>query len=247
MDVNATGMFDITGTMWLVTLFVLYGIKSAFIPWLWPIFNQVFLMVYLATWLRRSGVMTGAEWIRVRFGSSRGAMFSHISVVIFAIAGMIAGIAAALSFSLLPYLKNLSPLNSFPILLLLSGGVSVWVTLRTKPEDMAVLKQFYKRTHPWGLWGPVVRAIREGGKADFQPNRSLLKDVVNVAVGIVWQLCLCLLPFYLVIRDWKGFWAVAAALTVTSVFLKMNWYNKLGNEVIQPNAVPTDFAASEGC
>ena len=75
---NATGMFDITGTMWLVTLFVLYGIKSAFIPWLWPIFNQVFLMVYLAMWLRRSGVMTGAEWIRVRFGSSRwGDVFAY--------------------------------------------------------------------------------------------------------------------------------------------------------------------------
>lgn len=32
---NATGMFDITGTMWLVTLFFLYGMKNVFIPWLW--------------------------------------------------------------------------------------------------------------------------------------------------------------------------------------------------------------------
>ena len=55
-------------------------------------------------------------------------------------AGMITGIAAALSFSYLPYMEDLSPLNSFPILLLLSGGVSVLVTLMTKPEDMAVLK-----------------------------------------------------------------------------------------------------------
>jgi len=30
---NATGMFDITGTMWLVTLFFVYGVKSAWIPW----------------------------------------------------------------------------------------------------------------------------------------------------------------------------------------------------------------------
>jgi hypothetical protein len=28
---------------------------------LWPTFNQVFLMVYLSSWLRRSNVMTGAE------------------------------------------------------------------------------------------------------------------------------------------------------------------------------------------
>ncbi|MCJ7777566.1 MAG: hypothetical protein MUP16_04555, partial [Sedimentisphaerales bacterium] len=81
---NATGMFDITGTMWLVTLFFVYGVKSTWIPWVWPIFNQVFLMIYLATWLRRSKVMTGAEWIRTRFGTSRGAELSHISVIIFA-------------------------------------------------------------------------------------------------------------------------------------------------------------------
>lgn len=574
---NATGMFDIAGTMWLVTLFVLYGIKSAFIPWLWPIFNQVFLMIYLATWLRRSGVMTGAEWIRVRFGTSQGATLSHISVVIFAIvgvigflayafqgvgkfvsvffpwdfrphtyalvlmgittvyvilggmysvvitdliqfllltfsavcvgwiaisrttaagiaastpagwdnlffgwklnldwsgllgagnaqiaadgydfftifimlvlfkgilaslagpapnydmqrvlatrspreaalmswftsvalfipryllvagigvlgivffsenlnqmgeqvdfeqvmpyvlnnfipagllglmlagllaafmstfdctvnagasyvvkdiyqryiqpnasnsrlvllsyissilivilgvsfgfmtksinqivqwivaglyggyiapnvlkwywwrfngygyfAGMIAGIAAALSFPrLLPALSlrlfpdltfNFSPLNSFPILLLFSGAVSILVTLMTKPEKMAVLKQFYMDTRPWGFWKPVIRVLQEEHPA-FEPNRSFLKDAVNVTVGIVWQLCLCLLPFYLVIRDWKGFWAVAVVLAGTSVFLKINWYNKLENDVVQMKTVPTDSTLPEG-
>ena len=61
---NASGMFDIAGTMWLVYLLFIYGMKSVWIPWLWPVFNQVFLMVYLSAWLRRSSVMTGAEWIR---------------------------------------------------------------------------------------------------------------------------------------------------------------------------------------
>ena len=51
---NASGLFDISGTMWLVALLVVYGMKSIWIPWLWPVFNQVFLMVYLSTWLRRS-------------------------------------------------------------------------------------------------------------------------------------------------------------------------------------------------
>ncbi|MBN1855291.1 MAG: hypothetical protein JW829_21350 [Pirellulales bacterium] len=49
---NASGMFDITGTMWLVYLLFIYGLKSIWIPWVWPTFNQIFLMVYLATWLR---------------------------------------------------------------------------------------------------------------------------------------------------------------------------------------------------
>lgn len=86
---NASGMFDITGTMWLVYLVFVYGLKGAFIPWLWPVFNQIFLMVYLSTWLRRSNVMTGAEWIKTRFGTGMGAQLSHIIIVIYAIVSVI--------------------------------------------------------------------------------------------------------------------------------------------------------------
>jgi solute:Na+ symporter, SSS family len=59
------------------------------IPWLWPTFNQIFLMVYLSAWLRRSKVMTGAEWIKTRFGTGRGAQLSHIIVVIYAFVSII--------------------------------------------------------------------------------------------------------------------------------------------------------------
>ena len=82
---NASGMFDISGTIWLVTLMFVYGIKSAWIPWLWPVFNQIFLMVYLSKWLRRSNATTGAEWIGTRFGFGKGARMSHIIVVVFAL------------------------------------------------------------------------------------------------------------------------------------------------------------------
>lgn len=82
---NASGMFDISGTMWMVTLAVVYGLKSVWIPWLWPSFNQIFLMVYLSMWLRRSNVTTGAEWIRTRFGKGRDAQLSHTIVIAFAL------------------------------------------------------------------------------------------------------------------------------------------------------------------
>ncbi len=82
---NASGMFDISGTMWLVAIGFVYGLKSIWLPWLWPTFNQIFLMVYLSVWLRRSNVTTGAEWIGTRFGKSTGAKLSHNVVVIFAL------------------------------------------------------------------------------------------------------------------------------------------------------------------
>jgi solute:Na+ symporter, SSS family len=82
---NASGMFDISGTMWLVTILFVYGLKSVWLPWLWPVFNQIFLMVFLSIWLRRSNVTTGAEWIGTRFGFGKDASLSHGIVVIFAL------------------------------------------------------------------------------------------------------------------------------------------------------------------
>lgn len=82
---NASGMFDISGTMWLVTLAFVYGLKSIWIPWLWPVFNQIFLMVFLSAWLRRSNVTTGAQWIETRFGTDRSSKLSHGIVVVFAL------------------------------------------------------------------------------------------------------------------------------------------------------------------
>jgi len=90
---NASGQFDITGTMWLVYLCFVYGLKSVWIPWVWPTFNQIFLMVYVGMWLRRSNVLTGAEWIKTRFGRGTGANLAHISVVLFALINVIGMIA----------------------------------------------------------------------------------------------------------------------------------------------------------
>jgi len=90
---NASGMFDITGTMWLVYLMFVYGLKSVWIPWLWPIFNQIFLMAYLSIWLRRSNVMTGAQWIETRFGNGKGARLAHYIVVCFALVSLVGFIA----------------------------------------------------------------------------------------------------------------------------------------------------------
>lgn len=86
---NASGMFDISGTMWMVYLAFVYGLKSLWIPWLWPVFNQIFLMIYLSIWLRRSNVLTGAAWIRTRFGYGKGANLSHTIVVCYAVIGVL--------------------------------------------------------------------------------------------------------------------------------------------------------------
>jgi SSS family solute:Na+ symporter len=136
---NASAMWDITGTMWLVYNIFVYGMKGIWLPWLWPTFNQVFLAVYLASWIRRSNVLTGAEWITSRFGEGRGAELSRVIVVVFALVSVVGFIAydfqgmGKFTASFLPW--NLSP-NTYGILImtitaiyvLLGGMISVVIT-----------------------------------------------------------------------------------------------------------------------
>ncbi len=92
---DASGMFDISGTMWLVYILFVYGLKSVWLPFLWPVFNQIFLMMFLSGWLRRSNVLTGAEWIQTRFGRNTGANLAHLSVVLFALVNVVGMLAYA--------------------------------------------------------------------------------------------------------------------------------------------------------
>ena len=89
---NASGMFDISGVMWTVTILFIYGLKSAWIPWLWPVWNQVFVMVFLAVWIRRSNVMTGASWILTRFSGVGGQLSKNITII-FAVVSAIGFVA----------------------------------------------------------------------------------------------------------------------------------------------------------
>lgn len=83
---DASDMFDISGTMWMVALCFVYGLKSIWVPWLWPVFNQVFMMMFLSKWLRRSNANTGAEWLQTRFGlTGKGVKGAHIIVIAFAL------------------------------------------------------------------------------------------------------------------------------------------------------------------
>jgi solute:Na+ symporter, SSS family len=120
---DASDMFDISGTMWMVSLCFVYGMKSLWIPWLWPVFNQVFLMMYLSKWLRRSNATTGAEWLSTRFGNSgKGVKGSHKVVIAFALIGclgfMVYGFIGLGKFIEIfvpwEYVKNYVPFNVPP-------------------------------------------------------------------------------------------------------------------------------------
>jgi solute:Na+ symporter, SSS family len=86
---------DISGTMWFVMVLFVYGVKGVWLLWVWPLFNVIFRMAYLGTWVRRSNVLTGAEWMYTRFGRNRGSELAYLSVVVYAIVSVVGFLSMA--------------------------------------------------------------------------------------------------------------------------------------------------------
>jgi hypothetical protein len=138
-------------------------------------------------------------------------------------AGMMAGTLAAL---VVPGLK-LHPVFSFLTVMAVSLAASVIVCWLTRPENDDILKSFYRTVRPWGWWGPVYEKLR-AEHPGFEKNRNFGWDMLNVGIGLVWQIAMVAAPIYLVIQQY-GRLALALAVTaVTSVLLKYTWYDRLG-------------------
>jgi len=69
---GAASNFDVAGTMFLVSLFYVAGLRGFWMLWSWSFFNAAFLMSYMATWIRRTGVVTAVELMKIRFGEDQG-------------------------------------------------------------------------------------------------------------------------------------------------------------------------------
>ena len=92
---GAVSNFDITGTMWIVSLIVVLGMRSMWVHWIWGFLLGAFFMVYIGKWVRRSGVMTAAEWMKTRFGEDRGGRAARYTYAAMAVLVTIAAVGYA--------------------------------------------------------------------------------------------------------------------------------------------------------
>jgi Na+/proline symporter len=165
--------------------------------------------------------------------------------------GMVTGISSALLMPKIidniPFVQSFlgrHPVNVdvsiiFPLVLGISLIGCLVGTLLTKPEDDAVLKDFYRRVRPWGFWGPVLKKVLAEDPS-FKRNKDFFRDMFNIAVGIVWQVSLVALPLYIVIQEYRRA-AITLAITLgTSAVLKFTWFDHLSAREIE-----TDKAAAD--
>jgi Na+/proline symporter len=82
---GAVSNFDITGTMWIVSILFVLGIKSMWHHWMWGFLMGAFFLAYIGKWVSRSKVLTAAEWMKTRFGEDAGGRFARTANALMAI------------------------------------------------------------------------------------------------------------------------------------------------------------------
>jgi len=77
--------FDITGTMWIISILYVLGFKSMWHHWMWGFLMGAFFLGYMGKWVRRSNVMTAAEWMKTRFGSDASGRLARTAYALMAV------------------------------------------------------------------------------------------------------------------------------------------------------------------
>jgi len=87
--------FDVAGVMWSVAFFYIMGPRFLYLQWEWGFVMMAFFAAYMGKWLRRSRVLTGAQWMSIRFGSGRTGEFARLSYAALAVTIAVAFIGFA--------------------------------------------------------------------------------------------------------------------------------------------------------
>ena len=92
---GSSSYFDITGTMWIVSLLVILGFRGMWVQWIWGFVIAAFYMAYMGRWIRRSSVMTGSEWMLLRFGPGQAGGMARLAYTVYAVLTVTAFLAFA--------------------------------------------------------------------------------------------------------------------------------------------------------
>lgn len=121
--------FDITGTMWIISLFYIMGLKAMWIHWMWGAYAlPAVCMAFMGKWVRRARVITQAEWIEKRYGEDcwgEGARLVSAVVVILTLTFTLSYLAQGIG----KFFSVFLPLSENACALLIIGIVLVYVVM----------------------------------------------------------------------------------------------------------------------
>ncbi|HMP80072.1 MAG TPA: hypothetical protein PKD54_11515 [Pirellulaceae bacterium] len=126
---GCSSYIDIGGTMAMVGLMFYMGLKSVWVTHLfWGWFIICFYMAFQAKWIRRSGVMTFAEWNRTRFGDGKDAEAARIAAAVFLLVLMVCNLAF-IAVGIGKFAEEFLPLDRWLATLIVFAAAGCYVTL----------------------------------------------------------------------------------------------------------------------
>ena len=121
--------------------------------------------------------------------------------------------------------EGMPEVTGFSVVVLISFATTIIAAKLTPPTDAGVLVEYYRRTRPFGLWGPVRALLREEDRRYVDSeNRN---DLISLPFIFLYQVTLFLIPMQLVIH------AYVPALVSFSLFavgvggMYCFWYRNL--------------------
>jgi hypothetical protein len=137
--------------------------------------------------------------------------------------GMTAGVVSSLVF---PMVFNGFLLWYFPLLFIISLTGCMIGTYTAPPTDLQVLKQFYTTVRPWGFWKPIYEEVLKDNP-NIEANKDFKKDMFNIVLGIIGQICLTLLPMFFVLSQHFSLFIDLVILVIIMIVMKRTWWDKL--------------------
>ena len=126
---GASGMasyLDVAGTMVIVSFLYMLGPRGLFIEFRGgAVLVLVLMMLWTGKWHRRSGCLTGAEWMIYRFGDGAGGRFAQLAKAIASIVWLI-GMLAYLIKAIGLFLSMLLPFSPMQCAVALIGLAAVY-------------------------------------------------------------------------------------------------------------------------
>ncbi len=126
---GCSSYIDIGGTMSMIGVIFYLGLKAMWATHIfWGWFIICFYMAFQAKWIRRSGVMTFAEWNETRFGATKDAEAARLTSAIFLLVLMIANLMF-ISVGTGKFAEEFLPLPRWEATLIVLAVVGIYVTL----------------------------------------------------------------------------------------------------------------------
>ena len=142
-------------------------------------------------------------------------------------AGTVAGMVAAVLQRLI--FPDIPEYYSFMIATVSSLIGMIIGTFASKPTDENVLIEFYKRTRPFGFWGPVREKINQEKLSEI--NKENRRDILSTFMAVPWQVVLFLTSMSIILKRWDQFGWLLLLLIILSTGLYFNWFRHLSKEV----------------